>query len=129
DPDQRPRDARTMLDQLLETRRLLAGDDDATAMHQTMVMPTAIAAPGSDDATQIITPVAGARTGTNRARGRDSASRDNAAILTAKSDRRRAKGYWLVGLVLLLAGLAGGTGWYFGSGPGSLVTIPTVSGQ
>src|SRR5690606_689941 len=129
DPDQRPRDARTMLDQLLETQRLLAGDEGATAIQQTMVMPTAIAAPGSDDATQIITPVAGARNGSNRAKGRDNANRDNASTLTAKSERRRAKGYWLVGLVLLLAGLAGGTGWYFGSGPGSLVTIPVVSGQ
>src|SRR5690554_520638 len=125
DPDQRPRDARAMLDQLLETQRLLAGDEGATAVHQTMVMPTAIAAPGSDDATQIISPVARTRP----AAAKRDLNRDNAATLTAKSDRRRAKGYWLVGLVLLLAGLAGGTGWYFGSGPGSLVTIPSVSGM
>jgi serine/threonine protein kinase/beta-lactam-binding protein with PASTA domain len=131
DPDQRPRDARAMLDQLLETQRLLAGDDDATAVHQTMVMPSAIAAPGSDDATQIITPVAGQRSApANRDKAnRNRANRDNAATLKDKSDRRRSKGYWLVGLVILLAGLAGGTGWYFGSGPGSLVTIPVVSGQ
>ena len=121
DPDQRPRDARAMHDQLLETRRLLELDDPgtaATAAQRTMVMPAAV---GSEDATQIITPAKRQRTGL--------VERDNATALSRKSDRRRAKGYWLFGLVLLLAGLAGGTGWYFGSGPGSLVTIPAVAGQ
>lgn len=122
DPEQRPRDARAMLDQLYETQRLLDGGADATTSSQhTMVMPAAAALPGSDDATQIITPVTRER--------RAPASEDNASTLRTKSDRRRAKGYWLFGLVLLLAGLAGGTGWYFGSGPGSMVTIPSVSGQ
>src|SRR5690554_4794852 len=85
DPDQRPRDARAMLDQLLETQRLLAGDENATGVHQTMVMPTAIAAPGSDDATQIIAPVTRTRSAAaNRGAGnRDSGNRDNAATLTA----------------------------------------------
>lgn len=122
DPDQRPRDARSMLDQLRETQRLLTGDTDAaTSVQNTMVLPAALAAAGSDDDTQIIAPVRRQRTAP--------APRDNASMLQAKSNRRRAKGYWLFGLVLLLAGLAGGTGWYFGSGPGSLVTIPSVSGQ
>lgn len=122
DPDQRPRDARAMLDQLLETQRLLVGDNDATtAAQHTMVMPAAAGHPGSDDATQVIAPVRRERSAPQ--------NRGNASVLKAKSDRRRAKGYWLFGLVLLLAGLAGGTGWYFGSGPGSMVTIPSVSGQ
>ncbi|HEU4808016.1 MAG TPA: PASTA domain-containing protein, partial [Homoserinimonas sp.] len=102
--------------------RLLAGDEDlATSIQNTMVMPAAAAPAGSEDATQIITPVRRERTTPK--------NRDNASTLKAKSDRRRAKGYWLFGLVLLLAGLAAGTGWYFGSGPGSLVTVPSVSGQ
>lgn len=124
DPEQRPRDARAMLDQLYETQRLLGSDDDqdnaATVIQQTMVMPS-VAGRGSDDATQVITPARRQRTGP--------VSRDNATVLARKSDRRRAKGYWLFGLVLILAGLAGGTGWYFGSGPGSLITIPSVAGQ
>jgi beta-lactam-binding protein with PASTA domain/tRNA A-37 threonylcarbamoyl transferase component Bud32 len=121
DPDQRPRDARAMLEQLMETQRLIAGDTATDTMVQnTMVMPAA-ALSGSDDDTQIISPVSGGRTAP--------VTLDNAAKLEKKSDRRRAKGYWLFGLVLLLAGLAGGTGWYFGSGPGALVTVPSVAGQ
>src|SRR5690554_1196170 len=121
DPDQRPRDARSMLDQLRETQRLLAGDADATTVQHTMVMPAAELPAGSDDDTQIISPVKRQRSGP--------AVRDNASALKEKSDRRRAKGYWLLALVLLLAGAAAGAGWYFGSGPGSLVTIPEVAGQ
>jgi serine/threonine-protein kinase len=119
DPDQRPRDAGAMLEQLYETQRLLHLDGEntgATAVQQTMVLPAAL---GSDDATQVITPVTRQRT----------APRDNASMLTRASERRRAKGYWLFGLVLILAALAGGTGWYFGSGPGSLVTVPSVAGE
>ncbi|MHA6668292.1 Stk1 family PASTA domain-containing Ser/Thr kinase [Homoserinimonas sp. A447] len=123
DPDQRPRDARSMLEQLRETQRLLAGDADAatTTMQNTMVMPATALPAGSDDDTQIIAPVRRPRSGP--------VVKDNASALKEKSDRRRSKGYWLLGLVLLLAGLAAGTGWYFGSGPGSLVTIPEVSGE
>ncbi|NKF32801.1 PASTA domain-containing protein, partial [Pseudomonas sp. BGM005] len=31
--------------------------------------------------------------------------------------------------VLLLAMVAGGVGWWFGSGPGSLIAVPGVAGQ
>ena len=121
DPDQRPRDARSMLDQLQETQRLLSGDAEADTMVQhTMVMPASAMA-GSDDETQIISPVK-----PNRAAA---IPNDNASTLQKKSDRRRAKGFWLFGLVLLLAGLAGGTGWYFGAGPGALVPVPSVVGE
>ncbi len=45
------------------------------------------------------------------------------------AEKRRARGWWLFILVLLLAAIAGGTGWYFGSGPGSMVVIPNVSSK
>ena len=51
---------------------------------------------------------------------------DNAARLRTRTRRRTARGAWLLVLVLLLAGGAGFTGWYFGSGPGSLVAATTV---
>jgi beta-lactam-binding protein with PASTA domain len=52
---------------------------------------------------------------------------DDAALLTRTTERRRRRGYWLLALVLVLAGLAGGTGWYFGAGPGSLAVVPETS--
>ncbi|MFG6401054.1 Stk1 family PASTA domain-containing Ser/Thr kinase [Microbacterium sp. P04] len=53
---------------------------------------------------------------------------DNAAQLRVRARRRTARGAWLLVLVLVLAGVAGGTGWWFGSGPGSLVAVPAVNG-
>lgn len=54
---------------------------------------------------------------------------DNAARLRARTRRRTARGAWILVIVLLLAGGAGFTGWYFGSGPGSLVAVPDVSNR
>jgi serine/threonine-protein kinase len=54
---------------------------------------------------------------------------DDAGRLTARTARRRRKGFALFLVVLLLAGLAGGTGWYFGSGPGSRVQVPNLAGS
>jgi serine/threonine-protein kinase len=54
---------------------------------------------------------------------------DNATRLRAATKRRSAKGAWLLALVLLLAALAGGAGWWFGSGPGSQMAVPDVSGR
>ena len=45
----------------------------------------------------------------------------------ATADRRRRRGYWIFALVLLLTGLAAGTGWYFGAGPGALATVPETA--
>jgi len=49
DPEQRPRDARAMLDQLHETEALLRLEEPATATiaQRTMIMPSAVAAPSS----------------------------------------------------------------------------------
>lgn len=54
---------------------------------------------------------------------------DNASRLRARTRKRTVRGVWAVIIVLLLAGGAGVTGWYFGSGPGSLVGVPDVSGR
>ena len=53
---------------------------------------------------------------------------DNAARLRQATRRRTVRGGWLIALVLILAALAAGTGWWFGSGPGSLVAVPDVRG-
>ena len=124
DPEQRPRDAKAMLDQLHETEALLRLDEPATAattLQRTMIMPSAIASPSSTGDTQILTPKARHRTGPILT--------ETANALAMKSDRRRRKGFWLFALVILIAALAGGTGWYFGTGPGAQVAIPDLAGQ
>ena len=115
EPDDRPRDARAMLDQLLETRAELTTGlpTGPTTAQRTTVMPAGFA--GSEDETQVL----GSRPLTAT-----TTLDDATTTLTARADRRRRRGWWLLAAVILVAGLAGGTGWYFGTGPGSLVTIP-----
>jgi len=119
EPDERPRDARAMLEQLLETQhQMQSALPNATSTQRTMVLPSAPV--GNDNETQVLRPrqamaVALADTG-----GVDGATHALAVI----SEKRRARGWWLLGLVLLLAALAGGTGWWFGWGPGSTASVP-----
>lgn len=123
DPEQRPRDARAMLEQVKETRRLLEGSAAATSVlsspTQTTVMPRSA---GSADAeTQVLGSRARQRTGP--------VDFDSTTALARRADRRHARGRWVFALVAILAILAGTTGWYFGSGPGSKVVIPDVAGS
>jgi beta-lactam-binding protein with PASTA domain/tRNA A-37 threonylcarbamoyl transferase component Bud32 len=119
-PDDRPNDAREMLDRLREIEHDLGispvvtrtpamnftADEGIPSGDLTAVMPT--------DATM---PTATVDT------------TDNATRLQRAAKRRRAKGGWLVVIVLLLAGLAAGAGWWFGTGPGSQVRVADVSGR
>jgi serine/threonine-protein kinase len=130
DPEQRPRDARVMLDQLHETESLLrtALPTTATASQRTVLMPAAASAdetvafrrpPASnqaDAATQIIQP---------RTAVRPVEASDSTSALTRVSRKRRGRGLAIFLVILLLAAGAGAAGWYFGAGPGSKVTIPT----
>ena len=124
DPEQRPRDARAMLDQLHDTEALLrtALPTDATGAQRTVVMPSTPTGPVASEAeTQVLRPSAplGPR-GTARAAGVP----DSTAALAVASHKRRGRGVVLVVVIVVLALLAGGTGWWFGIGPGSKVTIP-----
>jgi beta-lactam-binding protein with PASTA domain/tRNA A-37 threonylcarbamoyl transferase component Bud32 len=123
EPDDRPKDARVMLDQLMATQSLLAtaAAPSATATQRTMVLPTAMAQPQAENDTVVLRPAAG-----TREKPVDPAS--STADLSATAKKRRTRGRWLFVVVLLLAALAGGTGWYFGSGPGSQLTIPDLAG-
>ncbi|MEP6479714.1 MAG: PASTA domain-containing protein, partial [Rhodoglobus sp.] len=126
DPEQRPRDARAMLDQLFETHsQLMTALPANTSSQRTMVMPSA-AAPatealvtpaGNDAETQVL----GARTRTPSAAG---AVSDRTSALTVKTGKRRAKGWWLFAAVILITAIAATAGWYFGAGPGSKTVIP-----
>ncbi|HTL39935.1 MAG TPA: Stk1 family PASTA domain-containing Ser/Thr kinase [Pseudolysinimonas sp.] len=125
DPEQRPRDARAMLDQLHETEALLRTALPATTTARTAVLSpapdlptTRLPSPASDAETQILGPRTRPRSTT-----RDDVP-DSTAALAIASRRRRGRGWVLVAVIAVLALLAGGTGWWFGLGPGSRVTIP-----
>ena len=136
EPDQRPRDARAMLDQLHETESQLrtALPTRATSAQRTVLMPApppgaitgetvAFGRPpapggttsGSDAETAILTP-----------RGPRAAEvSDSTSALARVSQNRRGRGLAIFLVILILAAAAGVTGWYFGAGPGSKVTIPS----
>jgi eukaryotic-like serine/threonine-protein kinase len=119
DPDQRPADARVMLDRLRELEPGLRPGQPRTAMHDTLVVGGAADVPTAE--TRVI-PSGGAAVAT----AVDEADDDTAA-LQRSANRRRNRGYWLIALVLLLTGLSVGTGWYFGAGPGALTAIPETA--
>ena len=120
DPDQRPADARTMLERLRELEPHLRPVQPLPVAGDTMVIDTGDRVPTAE------TRVLGS--GALAVAEADAAELDDdAALLTRTTERRRRRGYWLLALVLVLAGLAGGTGWYFGAGPGSLAVVPETS--
>ncbi len=119
EPDQRPKDARVMLDQLFDAHSALMTAHPATGattLNRTMVMPTA-----GDSSATAETQILGAGLRASSAPAVAAGSTTDLATLARK---RRKRGRWLLALVLVLAAVAGGAGWYFGAGPGSKVTIP-----
>jgi len=123
EPDERPRDARAMLEQLLETQQQLqtALPTAATQVQRTMVMPSA----GTDAETQVL---GGTRQQTVRLAPEHRTgplATEATTALADSADKRKSRGWWIFAIVLLLAAVAGGIGWYFGAGPGASVTIPT----
>jgi beta-lactam-binding protein with PASTA domain/tRNA A-37 threonylcarbamoyl transferase component Bud32 len=152
DPDQRPRDARAMLDQLHEAESLLRGDDAGanTRAQRTVVMPTGfgaggfgaggIGAGGADAGTgetaRLGSTTRYAGTAETQAFSLKGRHRTGPVLLSGAVDSlstktmgRRRKGWWMFALVIVLAGAFAGTGWYFGPGPGGHITVPVVSGQ
>ncbi|MCT9819889.1 Stk1 family PASTA domain-containing Ser/Thr kinase [Microbacterium sp. W1N] len=117
-PDERPTDARVMLDRLREIERELG-------VHPQVVRATPVGLVGADDGidsgevTKVLPGAFTAPTVTEDV--------DNATKLRRRARRNATKGGWLIALVVVLAALAGGAGWWFGSGPGSLVSVPDVT--
>ncbi len=120
DPEDRPRDARAMLDQLYETHSALMTSlpsTSSTSVQRTMVMPTAAPPhPSATAETQVL--------GSVRPRGAAVAVADSATTLADRSHKRKRRGWILAGSIALLVAVAATVGWYFGVGPGSQVTIP-----
>lgn len=121
DPDQRPSDARIMLERLREMEPHLRPVQPLAVAGDTMVIDSGERIPTAE--TRVLGNGALAVAVETDAAESD----DDAAALTRTTERRRRRGYWLLALVLVLAGLAGGTGWYFGAGPGSLAVVPDTA--
>jgi serine/threonine-protein kinase len=117
DPEQRPSNAGELLERLHEIEGQL-GFSVSTSTQSTMFLPP-LPLPGGSDLTNVLA---------NPTTSSTDAPDDEASRLTVRTARRRRKGFALFLVVLLLAGLAGGTGWYFGSGPGSRVQVPNLAG-
>jgi serine/threonine protein kinase/beta-lactam-binding protein with PASTA domain len=142
DPEGRPADARVMLEQLrLTEQAMYANQASTTGVQRTVVMPAAFSPQNATAQTQAFRPsdVTSAVTAPTRPpraalaaqpvdEGFDSPPTPSDALRRSSAVRRR-RGFWLAGVIVLLIALAGGTGWYFGVGPGAQVTIPDVSAQ
>lgn len=118
-PDERPDDAQQMLERLREIERELGVTPMVARAVATTGIPT-VEEGGSGDLTAVLP---GTVTGTTGPVD----DVDNATRLRRRTKRRKTRGGWLFALVILLAALAGGAGWWFGSGPGSLVVVADVS--
>ncbi len=138
EPDERPDDASVLLARLREVEnRLNAVQLDATGVQKTIVMPAAVGSASSLSSTtaqtQILRPDVLPATAKRAPSAKpDPATEDfasSAQKLASVSVKRRRRGFWWVGIIVLFAALAGGAGWYFGAGPGSQVGIPSVTGQ
>jgi len=117
-PDDRPTDASVMLDRLRDIERELGiAPQVARAVS---VGTVAASASESRELTKVLP-----QTAVVPSAPVDDV--DNATRLRQRTRRRTTRGIWLFALVLLLAAGAAGVGWWFGSGPGSLVAVPDVS--
>lgn len=120
EPDNRPKDARALLDRLFETHSALmtALPTAATTVQRTMVMPSATPAVHTTAETQVL--------GSRQRQLAPAAAEVPAAAseLTSTSGSRRKRGWWIFGGLTFLALVAGLVGWWFGAGPGSSVTLP-----
>jgi eukaryotic-like serine/threonine-protein kinase len=125
DADERPRDARVLLNEVIAVRAKFDAEsqETPTVAQRTMVMPpaaTTVLPRGDNSETQIIAP----------ARRADTPAPPSAAdVLEVRARRRRGRGWWVAVLIVVLVAAAGGTGWYFGSGPGAHATVPSVAGD
>ena len=119
-PDERPADAGVMLARLREIEQQLG---IAPQVQRTLAVAGAAASDHLDtgELTKVLPPSVDVDAPIE--------GDDNTTRLRTQASRRRTKGWWLFAIVVLLAAVAAGVGLWFGSGPGSQVTVPTVAGK
>ena len=120
EPDDRPADARALLDQLGETGRSLQTALPTAETQRTMLLTSPIPTLPPTGETQVLGTRGGADT---------TPVASSTAELTRRGASNRRRGWLLFAAVLALAGLAAGVGWWFAAGPGSTVTIADVRGE
>lgn len=119
DPQNRPADARALLDQLTETGRALQTALPVAETQSTLLLTSPIPTLPTTGETQVL----GTRGGISATMATPTGE------LTRRGPSRRRRGWVLFVLVVMLAGLAAGTGWWFAAGPGSSITLADVRGQ
>ncbi|WP_395243336.1 Stk1 family PASTA domain-containing Ser/Thr kinase [Agromyces sp. MMS24-K17] len=126
-PEERPADARELLDRLREVEPAIRGGQAGVPTAATAVLTGAMPLTAE---TRILAPAAATAIAVAEppAPGDEPPGGDDTTALARDGQRRKRRGYWLLALVLVLTGLAVGTGWYFGAGPGSLATVPATAG-
>lgn len=128
EPDERPEHAGEMLDRLREIERQL-GISPLAGASPSLPVAEAAAPIDTDEQTKIM-PFSRTDVVTDEVAEPEPAASDeeNSVRLRRATERRTRRGFWLVALVLVLSLAAGGAGWFWGSGPGSQVAVPKVSG-
>lgn len=125
DPEARPDDAREMLERLREVEPGIRSSHRPLQTQATMVLPGGAMPAGAATAeTRVIGAGGAAAAATSTLEASDG---DDTEALAKSAERRKRRGYWIIALVLLLTGLAAGTGWYFGAGPGALTSVPETA--
>lgn len=126
DPEERPNDAREMLERLREVEPSIRSSHRPLTTQATMVLSDAALPVGAATAETRVLGAGGAPVALATANP-GASDGDDTAALAKSADRRKRRGYWIIALVLLLTGLAAGTGWYFGAGPGALAQVPETA--
>ena len=150
-PDDRPSDAREMLDHMSGNQQRATGQYRTAVLrpeNATAILPAGTRTPSSadsGDATTILEPAGAtaggaggqrppARGGRNTPGPRRTGSQPGALSpagqrLADKSAKRRKRGWIILVVVLVLMAIGGTIGWAFGPGPWGNVRIPEVAGK
>ncbi len=146
-PDDRPSDAREMLDHISGNQQRATGQYRTAVLrpeNATAILPAGGSSPasadtgGDADATTVLdrstadAPRAPGRRGApgpRRTGNQPGALSPAGQRLADKSTKRRKRGWIVLGVVVVLAILAGVVGWVFGPGPLGNVRIPEVTGK
>ncbi|WP_244301017.1 Stk1 family PASTA domain-containing Ser/Thr kinase [Leucobacter insecticola] len=129
EPDQRPRDAGEALEFLSALRNGSAVPGSTRVLdlqdQQTSMLTPSTTVLGNEQRDLL---AAGSTSD-----GEDTGSQNDAPVSAIEraadsAKRRGARGKVITAVLVLLVVVAGGTGWWFGQGPGSRVTVPNVAG-